>query len=194
MLAHRQARSSRERSAAAAALAERVLALPELAGARRVAAYVAAGAEPGTGPLLDRLFARGVEVLLPVLLADDSLDWAPHTASAPFRPGRHHLMEPTARPLGPDAVRRMDAVVVPALACDTAGNRLGRGGGSYDRALAGLDPGVPVVALVYDDEVLDAVPVEVLDRPVGVIVTPARTVRPQPSAPSLDSGGGLAQD
>ncbi len=77
--------------------------------------------------------------------------------------------------LGVDAVRSVDALLVPALAVDAAGSRLGRGGGSYDRALARVPAGTPVAALLFDDEVLalDAVPRDAWDRPVTAVVTPS---------------------
>ena len=67
---------------------------------------------------------------------------------------------------------RADAVLVPALAVDRAGNRLGRGGGSYDRVLARVGPLIPLIALIYDDELLDHVPAERHDVPVRAAVSP----------------------
>jgi 5-formyltetrahydrofolate cyclo-ligase len=168
--AARAARTAEERAALAAVLAERVLALPEVASARVVAAYVGVGTELPTLPLLDALRARGAVVLLPVLRADDSLAWGVYDGT--LVEGRRGLLEPggSGASLG-DA----DVVVVPGVAYDAAGRRLGRGGGSYDRALAAVT--APVVAPAPDDEVVDAVPVEPHDRPVDVVVTPSRVLR-----------------
>ena len=66
----------------------------------------------------------------------------------------------------------VELVVVPALAVDRRGNRLGRGAGFYDRALAGSRPAT-VVAVIYDDELLDTVPAEAHDVPVHAVLTPA---------------------
>jgi 5-formyltetrahydrofolate cyclo-ligase len=74
------------------------------------------------------------------------------------------------------AVARADAVLVPALAVDRAGNRLGRGGGSYDRALARVGPLIPLIALLYDDELVDRVPVEGHDLPVRAVVRPGHGI------------------
>jgi 5-formyltetrahydrofolate cyclo-ligase len=83
--------------------------------------------------------------------------------------------------LGPAGIREAGVVLAPALAVDTLGNRLGQGGGSYDRALTWLDASVPVLALVHDGEVLDAavesVPAQDHDRPVDAAVTPRRCLR-----------------
>jgi 5-formyltetrahydrofolate cyclo-ligase len=148
----------------AQALAEAVLAAAP--SARRVAAYSSFGTEPPTGALLDALHARGAEVLLPLLLPDGDLDWCPRTPTGPG-PAR-----------GVDAVRDCDLVVVPALAVDRHGTRLGRGGGSYDRALARVPADVLVVALLHDGEVLDHLPCDHHDVPVGAFATPDRgTVR-----------------
>nr|WP_189414651.1 5-formyltetrahydrofolate cyclo-ligase [Streptomyces griseoviridis] len=168
---------------AAAALAAQALGLPELARARTVAAYVSVGAEPGTGALLDALCARGVRVLLPALLPDGDLDWGAYTGAAGGEGslarvrhgGRMELLEPAGERLGRDAVTEADVVLLPGLAVDGRGLRLGRGGGSYDRVLARLERAgarPALVALLYAGEVVDRVPAEPHDRPVDAVVTP----------------------
>lgn len=142
--------------------------VPDATG--RVAAYLAVGTEPATAALLAALAARSVEVLLPVVLPDGDLDWA--LAGAGTAPGPHGLQEPQGPRLGKDAVADCSLVVVPALAVDRAGNRLGRGGGSYDRALTRTT--ARVVALLHDGEAVSELPVEPHDRPVHALVTPRR--------------------
>jgi 5-formyltetrahydrofolate cyclo-ligase len=135
-----------------------------LAGASTVAAYASIGSEPPTDAVLVAL--RGV--LLPVLRPDGDLDWSVGGELVPTARG---LLEPTGPRLGRDAIADCDVVLVPALAVDRQGNRLGRGGGSYDRALrraTGL-----TVAVLYDGEHLDGVPVEPHDVPVRAVVTPS---------------------
>ncbi|WP_432095524.1 5-formyltetrahydrofolate cyclo-ligase [Streptomyces sp. bgisy100] len=162
--------------ATAALLARHALELPELAGARTVAAYVSVGREPGTRALLDALRERGVRVLLPVLLPDNDLDWGAYAGADRLVKAGRGLLEPAGERLGPDAVTGADAVLLPGLAVDGRGLRLGRGGGSYDRVLerlaaSGADPAL--VVLLYDGELLDAVPAEEHDRPVHAAVTPS---------------------
>ncbi|HVF03809.1 MAG TPA: 5-formyltetrahydrofolate cyclo-ligase [Frankiaceae bacterium] len=169
-LLRRQLMSDSARAAAAASIADRVLALPEVASARVVAAYVGTGTELPTRPLLDALTARGVRVLLPVLLPDDALAWGAYDGT--LVEGRRGLLEPPGRD---ESLASADLVIVPGVAYDLAWRRLGRGGGSYDRALAPVT--VPVLALALDTEVVDEVPVEAHDRAVDVIVTPTRVVR-----------------
>ncbi|MET8969952.1 5-formyltetrahydrofolate cyclo-ligase [Streptomyces hydrogenans] len=159
----------------AEALAGHGLALPELAGAATVAAYVSVGREPGTRALLDALRARGTRVLLPVLLPDNDLDWAVYEGPESLARAGRGLLEPTGPRLGPDAVCAAGAVLLPGLAVDARGMRLGRGGGSYDRVLArlaraGKDPAL--VVLLYADEVVARVPEEPHDHPVHAVVTP----------------------
>jgi 5-formyltetrahydrofolate cyclo-ligase len=161
-------------------LADRASALPELARAGTVAAYVSVGREPGTRELLELLRERGVRVLLPVLLPDDDLDWAVYAGPDALAPAGRGLLEPTGPRLGPQAVTGCEAVLLPGLAVDGRGMRLGRGGGSYDRVLArladaGADPAL--VVLLHDGEVPAEVPVEPHDRPVTVAVTPSAVYR-----------------
>ncbi|MFZ4278698.1 5-formyltetrahydrofolate cyclo-ligase [Streptomyces rhizosphaericola] len=176
LLAARARLSAEDVTAAATALAVGALALAELADARTVAGYVSVGREPGTRALLDALRERGVRVLLPVLLADNDLDWAVYGGAEHLLPAGRGLLEPDGPRLGPAAVVEADAVLLPGLAVDGAGMRLGRGGGSYDRVLArlsaaGADPAL--IVLLYADEVVARVPVEPHDHPVDAVVTPA---------------------
>lgn len=158
---------------ARAAAAERVLAhlLGGLSGYTTVAAYVPIGAEPGGPGLPDALRAAGRTVLLPVLLPDNDLDWVAYDGT--LAPVGRGLREPAGPRLGVCAVASVDLLVVPALAVDRRGVRLGRGGGSYDRALARALPGTPVVALLYDGELVDEVPTEPHDRLVNGVITPS---------------------
>jgi 5-formyltetrahydrofolate cyclo-ligase len=171
LLTTRNRRSLVEVGAAASAIADHLLALPEVRRAATVAAYVSIGNEPGTTRLLEALSAAGKRVILPVLRPDNDLDWALFRDN--LAPARRGLLEPVGERLGADAVATADVVLVPGLAMDRTGMRLGRGGGSYDRALARVPVGTPVLVLLYDDEVLDEVPADDHDRRVSGAVTPA---------------------
>lgn len=170
VLSRRAALGDEERARAATAAVQALLPLLDDAPGSTVAAYLAVGTEPGTAALLAALADRDVRVLLPVLLPDRDLDWA--SAADGVQPGLHGLLEPAGERLGRDAVADCSLVVVPALAVDRAGHRLGRGGGSYDRALPrtrGL-----VVALLHDGESVVELPSEPHDAPVDALVTPSR--------------------
>ncbi len=177
VLRRRGLRSAEQRETDGALLAAHVLALPEVRAASTVAAYASVGGEPPTRHLVEALAGRGVLVLLPVVQPDLDLDWAPYDGPRSMARGARGLVEPSGARLGPDAVATVDVVVVPALAADRAGRRLGRGGGSYDRALARVRAGTLTLALVYDGELVAAVPVEPHDRSVQVVVTPSGPVR-----------------
>ena len=86
--------------------------------------------------------------------------------------------QPSGEVLGAESLKEADLIVIPALAASADGTRLGQGGGWYDRALTHRSPGTPVVAVIFDDEVLEAeiIPAEPHDVPVDGIVTPTRTM------------------
>ena len=133
IVAARRARNDEERRGEDAALAA---AARSLAPARAtVCAYVPVGSEPGALSLLDALCEAGNRVLLPLTRADSTLDWAQYTGAGALAPAGYGLLEPTGPALGPEEVRRAHTVLVPALAVDERGVRLGRGAGFYDRTL-----------------------------------------------------------
>lgn len=177
LLAARRARPEEERAAAARALRDALLDLPEAQMAGTVATYLSFGTEPSTTSLAYALFKRGTYVLAPRLLPDDDLDWASYEGPDDLRPGAHGGPEPTETSRGADAVRRADLVIVPALAVDATGVRLGRGGGSYDRVLARLHPNTLTIALVYDDEIVPELPAEPHDHRVRAALTPTGGLR-----------------
>jgi 5-formyltetrahydrofolate cyclo-ligase len=173
-LARRGLMSDEERAAAARRLRDSLLTLPEAEMAGTVAVYVSKGDEPGTRGMLFALWKRGTYVLVPKLLPGGDLDWASYEGPESLGPGPYGLLEPTEPTRGPGAVRGADLIVVPALAVSVTGARLGRGGGSYDRVLSRVDPGVLTVAPVYDAELVESVPAEPHDRPVRAALTPSR--------------------
>src|SRR6185436_17688255 len=145
-------------------------------GAGSVAAYVPMAGEPGGPGLAAALAEVAGTLLLPVLRLDLDLDWARYDPAAGLSPAAGpgvRLREPIGPRLGLDAITLCYAVLVPAVAVDRAGIRLGRGGGSFDRALSRVSPGTPVVALLYEGELCDSLPAEPHDRPVSAVLTPS---------------------
>jgi len=143
-----------------------------------VCAYVPVGSEPGSVALIDDLVARHIEVLLPV--ARESADgiplplqWGRYTpgdlAEAPFG-----LREPRPPRLPAETVTTADVVLVPALAVDRDGARLGRGAGYYDRTLALARPDTLLVAVVRDEELVDHLPSEAHDVRMTHALTPGQ--------------------
>jgi 5-formyltetrahydrofolate cyclo-ligase len=164
-----------ERAEAARLMRDGLLMLPEAEMAGTVAAYVSIGAEPGTRGLLFALWKRGTYVLVPKLLPGGDLDWASYEGPDSLKAGPHGLLEPAEPLRGVESVRGADVIIVPALAVSTStGVRLGRGGGSYDRVLARVDPGILTIAPVYDSELVPEVPTGPHDRPVRAACTPSR--------------------
>jgi 5-formyltetrahydrofolate cyclo-ligase len=161
-----------EVSESAQAIAEHLLATPEVRRAATVAAYVSVGTEPGTGPLLDRLLAMGRRVVVPVLLPDYDLDWAVYDGPRSVVRARAGLLEPTGPRLGVEAVATADVVLTPGLAVDRTGLRMGRGGGCYDRVLGRVPVGTFTCTLLYAGELLDEVPAAPHDRRVTAVATP----------------------
>jgi 5-formyltetrahydrofolate cyclo-ligase len=181
LLTTRNRRPLLERSEAAREIALKLTATPEVRRAATVAAYVAVGSEPGTAPLLRALVAAGKRIVLPVVLPDLDLDWAAYAGDQDLVPVRYGLLEPVGSRLGVEAVATADVVLVPGLAVSARGDRLGRGGGCYDRALGRVPVGTFTCVLLYDDEVGVDVPVEPHDRPVTAAVSPAGIVRFAPT-------------
>lgn len=172
--ARRMQRPDAERGSAANAIAEQVVTVagptPSVVGA-----YLSRPHEPGTGPALAALARAGHAAVVP-RVDGDHLEWVEWTPGAATVGGAFGIAEPIGPPW-PGRLATVDVVFLPALAVDAAGHRLGQGGGYYDRALANLPPhrdGGPLrVAVVFDDELLDAVPHESHDALVDVLLTPS---------------------
>ena len=176
LVAARKLISDSSRNEAGRLTRDHVLEMAEVATAGTVAAYYSVGTEPDTHGLLFALWKRGSYVILPVLLPDGDLDWASYEGPDSLAPGPRGLLQPVEPVRGPGTVARADIVLVPALAVDVFGHRLGRGGGSYDRALARVGEQVPTIALLYDSELLPSVPVAAHDQPVRAVARPGHGI------------------
>lgn len=184
LLAARRARPAEQLAAAGAVLAEHVLTLCRELGAQTIAGHLSMPGEPPTGPSLAALHAQGLEVLVPVTLPDRDLDWAVWRPDLPLRRGAAGNPEPAGPRLGAQALSRADLVLAPGLAADADGVRLGRGGGSYDRALHRVRADTPVAVLLFDEEVVARLPADPHDQPVGFAITPSGLHRLGPHRPA----------
>ena len=172
LLADRRSVPPEQRAIEAAELAALVLDIP----GDLVCCYLPVGTEPGSPALVDALVGQGRRVLLPVVTGAAPLDWSMYDGS--LVDGPYGLLEPAGPRLGPAAIGRADVVLVPALAVDRVGTRLGRGGGHYDRSLPLARRGVPLVAVVRDVELVDELPSEPHDIRMTAVLTPTGGFRP----------------
>ncbi|WP_216209820.1 5-formyltetrahydrofolate cyclo-ligase [Amycolatopsis aidingensis] len=140
--------------------------------------YLPFGTEPGSLALLDMLRERGTRVLLPVVPREPGpLDWAEYTGTSSLVNGRFRgLLEPSGTRLGPAALGTASLVLVPALAVDHSGVRLGRGAGYYDRSLGFAAPEAQLVAVVRDAELVEQLPAEEHDIRMAAALTPGRGI------------------
>ncbi|MFI8972316.1 5-formyltetrahydrofolate cyclo-ligase [Nocardia asteroides] len=170
ILAARAQVTAPEHAAEAAALAT---ATGPLAGADDVVcAYVPIRGEPGDLRMLDALRVRDATVLLPVTGEPGPLSWARYEGADSLRKARFGLLEPTTPTLPPETVATAATILVPALAVDRRGVRLGRGAGYYDRTLGAAGDGTRLIAVVRDNELVDHLPEEPHDRRMGWALTP----------------------
>jgi 5-formyltetrahydrofolate cyclo-ligase len=156
---------------------------PVVSSGSTVCAYVPVGTEPGSIEMLDMLLRRSGRVLLPIARTTGPgnegmplrLRWGEYRPGA-LVPGPWGLLEPPEPTLPESALAEAALVIVPALAVDRRGMRLGRGRGFYDRSLDGRDPQALLVAMVRDVEFVDELPAEPHDVPMTHVITPRRGV------------------
>lgn len=177
LLAARRHVADDVRAAEAQQLCEQLEALESIVtSGSTVCAYVPVGTEPGSLEMLNMLLRRTARVLLPVArtTADNTplpLSWGEYRPGT-LTTGRWGLLEPPQPWLPPSTLAQAGVVLVPALAVDRRGVRLGRGRGFYDRSLGGRDPRARLIAVVRDAEVLDEVPADPHDIPMTHALTP----------------------
>ncbi|GIU99526.1 MAG: hypothetical protein KatS3mg014_1142 [Actinomycetota bacterium] len=166
-----------ERADRSRRIAERVLALPELTGARTVMAFASFGSEVDTAPILRGLGERGVRVALPRIEAGEVVPVV-FRPGDPLRPAALGVPEPVDGDRVPEG--EIDAVVTPGVAFDRAGHRVGYGGGFYDRFLRRLRPDVPRIAVGFALQVVERVPHGEGDERVDLVVTEGEVIRCPP--------------
>ncbi len=190
LLAARWAMTEPDRQRAHQALRQHLYAALAQLRPATIAAHVPVGTEPlahdterlesGRGsPILPELLRDAAaregraepRILLPIWREDNELDWSQYRDSQELTPSRRGLWEPVGPRLGVDEIGRVDLVLVPALAVDRLGQRLGRGAGCYDRSLA--RGGTTAIAIIYDHEFLAGLPYDGHDVSVSAVLTPS---------------------
>ncbi len=171
MAARRRAVPREVALAAGAAVVDRLLAAPGFRDAARVALYADLRDEIPTRPLFECLGRAGVARLLPRVGETGALEFAEVASWRELRPGRYGVLEPVAE-APPCRLDRGDVVVVPGVAFDPSGGRLGRGRGHYDRTFPPeMDDAPMLVGLAYEFQVVEAVPCGPRDRRVDAVAT-----------------------
>jgi 5-formyltetrahydrofolate cyclo-ligase len=168
--------SPAERAAKSAAVADRVLSLPETALARTVMAFLPLPDEIETRPLLAGLLAGEKRVWVPrTILSEHRMFPVRLRSIDSLRVGDYGIPEPAGDERGDP--REIDFILVPGRAFDARGNRLGRGAGYYDRFLTTISGRTVLCGACFDCQVLDSVPMEETDLPVHLVVTESRVLR-----------------
>jgi 5-formyltetrahydrofolate cyclo-ligase len=172
-----------ERTRAEADLVARLLALDELRDAPAVAWYLPTDGEVDLGTAVDVLRARGATLWLPVIGEARSMRFARWTAETELVANRYGIAEPTvpdgSRPAGEVRLaEELDVVVVPCVAVDEHGTRVGFGAGYYDRALGNLSPDrrPRSIGVAFEVQVVEGLEPAPWDVPLDVVVTEARTI------------------
>ena len=174
VLAQRDALPPEERSAGSEAIAERFLGLPEVVGAETVLAFSSFGSEVDTAPLIARLRSRGSTVALPRIEGNEVVPVVA-TLGAAMTQTSFGAMEPAeGRVLD---VAELDLVVVPGVAFDRSCDRVGYGGGYYDRLLDKRREGVAAIAIAFSIQIVDRVPTGAIDRRIDGLVTELEVIR-----------------
>ena len=171
----RRITTATERESADAAITQNLIDLVSGLGSRSLAAYLSLPDEPGTREFVAWACGEGIRVLLPVSRVDGLLDWAPYDG-AEEDADILGMPTPTSELLGPIAINDVDLILVPAAAVDRTGMRMGWGRGYFDKTLGSMENCPPVYAVIFDDELVDAVPRERHDMPVNGVVTPSGIV------------------
>ncbi|MHB9002861.1 MAG: 5-formyltetrahydrofolate cyclo-ligase [Coriobacteriia bacterium] len=165
---------ARDRRASATAAAQRALELPQVRDARYVLGFAPASEEFDVAPLLDALAKCGATIALPRIVGPDELTLHLADGSGELESGPFGIRQPAADAPQADA-GRIDLVIVPGIAFDPQGSRIGFGAGYYDRLLPQLASAYRL-ALAYDFQVVESLPVEPHDIGVQAIVTPEHTL------------------
>ncbi len=153
--------------------------LPEYKAAKVIMFFISFGSEVNTKLMVEETIRRGKQALAPKplpksreMIASQILDWDTDLA-----PGYYNIPEPRSDRLRPVDPEKIDLLIVPGVAFDIKGNRLGYGGGYYDRFFNLLKNNTPLIALVFDLQIEEQIPVEEWDRPVDLVITEKRIIR-----------------
>lgn len=159
-------------------IARNLYSLPAYKKAAAVMFFITFGSEVDTRPMVEETIKRGKLALAPKaqpetreLIPSQVLDW-----EHDLKPGYYNIPEPGDESLRPHDPEVIDLLIVPGVAFDRRGNRLGYGGGYYDRFFSLLKPDTPLVALAFELQILPEIPVDEWDRRVDCVITEKRVI------------------
>jgi 5-formyltetrahydrofolate cyclo-ligase len=160
-------RSAKMASETAGQIGTQLLKLCSQLGAKSVGIYLSFGSEPVTDAFVVAAKAAGISLSAPRTGTDSSMEFA--RLEGPTKSSELGFLQPVGEIVEPD---ELDLIIAPALSVDLSGNRLGRGGGFFDRYLEQFDG--PVAGVVYENELVPELPSEPHDKPVQYAVTPSK--------------------
>ncbi|GAB6085247.1 5-formyltetrahydrofolate cyclo-ligase [Alkaliphilus crotonatoxidans] len=157
---------------------ERLVTMTEYLKAKNVMLYLSFQREVMTQQIISDLFQHRKRVFIPVtvpktkeLIVSELL-----SLEDDLEVGNFGVLEPKKEALRPFSAQELDLVLVPGVAFDTRGYRIGYGAGYYDRFLPTLTPGVPTIGLAHEVQMIEQVPNDSYDIPVEKIVTEDRLI------------------
>ena len=178
VLQQRDLLTAAEIEAHSESIKEKLFSLPEYQAAQTIMFFLNFGKEVMTLKMLPQALKQGKRVVVPKTVPKEKrvILSEIYDIEKDLAPGLWQIPEPKEDSLRPVAPQEIDFVVVPGVAFDLSGNRLGYGGGYYDRFFPQLRPGVPLVALTFELQLVEQVPVDSWDRQVDLIITEKRII------------------
>jgi 5-formyltetrahydrofolate cyclo-ligase len=177
--ARRQGLSALDQTLASEDILQHIKSLPAISRAKTVGIYLSADGEIDTHAIIDYLWQQGKTVCLPVLhpFSKGQLLFLRYGHDTPMVENRFNIQEPRLDQRLIIPVAQLDLLFTPLVAFDETGQRLGMGGGYYDRTLESwyhTGHGPEPVGVAHDCQQVDAVPVEPWDVPLPTVITPSR--------------------
>jgi 5-formyltetrahydrofolate cyclo-ligase len=148
-----------------------------LDNANNIAVYLSHQNEMDLSPLIEQLWAAGKVCYLPVLHSENELVFVPYNKDTHLRPNKFNILEPEAKSSRCKTAAELDIILMPLLAFDTLGNRLGMGKGYYDKSLASIKTNAPpiLVGIAYQFQYHSGLPTDSWDRRLDYAVTEQNT-------------------
>ncbi|PIW59726.1 5-formyltetrahydrofolate cyclo-ligase [Shewanella sp. CG12_big_fil_rev_8_21_14_0_65_47_15] len=178
--AARKSLSATEQSQASLSACQHMLDTLQTKKAQHVALYLTHDGELATPPLVEALWQRGIQTYLPRLHPFNAgqLLFLHYTPDTPMQPNQFGILEPQLDVRAIMPIERLDVVITPLVAFDLKGNRMGMGGGYYDRTLANWQQkGKPLpMGYAHDCQQVTSLPCEHWDVPLPFIITPSRVL------------------